>query len=732
MRIPSLPRSSSISNSTNSSSNIWSYSSLLYFGASAFAFSASLIFAWKMLSKKKKISNKAKVNTQNISDTLFDKLMDTYPTDVHIGDPDFSFWNICKYQTTRDFGFIKMNPIDRPADPNDDGNKYRFHFIQKFYDHAEIRLVIVTTNNDRYIGTAYYLPKSIEELIRLYESLKTIEGQGDHFSLIAEYLRTGKLFTYHEPINLTNQDAKKEEKGTRVVGTDDITDSQPAPGYEIPTFSEEKYSKAIGYLQYAKEQEWIFLSTAFLVSKDGIIMTARHALNGLSPSQLQFFLPEDKKSFRISEVLELGEYLMDKEHNPHARGNQHVILDYALLRVKPRAEIQMLPAPLELTDKPVTGDANIYYIIGYESPEERKSHTLQFSTHESYENLGIFFHAPTTPGFSGAPIINILTHQVVGLHSRTTLQPIAQEERTGLSIAYCAQYYPNSALCLVLKGQDIPESNPLDFTFSEVTSVLEGFTEREEKSCRLSALGPTPALGSSHTYRCMLARWLLKGEDKIKFKDIDDGIKITFIVARQAYKIAYSCRNKKGRKVSKSCEISKSMLENQASGSSIEYDDAEARFCINRFFSPEYWQVKIKKTKDDVRVWVDLMEKNSNQPAINMGHKLGACPYWLFGSKNYQKERLQIKKDNAKYKNKNTLYKAKQEEYKKRYGKYEEAGYLNFGRSINGDFMRDPKNYRFEWHSLNKSEGAKSKSEGQYTDECPPGLKEDNGKFIPG
>lgn len=123
----------------------------------------------------------------------------------------------------------------------------------------------------------------------------------------------------------------------------------------------------------------------------------------------------------------------------------------------------------------------------------------------------------------------------------------------------------------------------------------------------------------------------------------------------------------------------------------------------------ENWEVKVRKTDDGAREWVKIdVTRARGRLAIQMGHKLSAVSYWVYGYNlltniilqeffdAYEKEKGKVKAD------------AKKVKYAARYSLFNTPGFqqVEAGHAvINRQFMYSSANYRFEWADLNEQHG---------------------------
>lgn len=114
------------------------------------------------------------------------------------------------------------------------------------------------------------------------------------------------------------------------------------------------------------------------------------------------------------------------------------------------------------------------------------------------------------------------------------------------------------------------------------------------------------------------------------------------------------------------------------------------------------WEVNVRKENNDERQWVKL-----NPSQIQMGHKLSAVSYWVYGYNNKNPNLTQFFKDYSKEHTKQQ-HRAKMLKHNNRYTDYTKPGFkcVEKGNAlINRRFMYDARNYRFEWGKLNRSNG---------------------------
>lgn len=128
----------------------------------------------------------------------------------------------------------------------------------------------------------------------------------------------------------------------------------------------------------------------------------------------------------------------------------------------------------------------------------------------------------------------------------------------------------------------------------------------------------------------------------------------------------------------------------------------------------ENWEVFVRKNDGADREWVGLNEKRLNgKPAIQMGHKLSAVSYWVYGY-NHATNTI-LKNDFSEYKKSKGDQKhlQKKVKYDNRYALFSTAGFrqVEAGNAVvNRKFMYMAENYRFEWAELNEQHG---KAEGK-------------------
>lgn len=104
-------------------------------------------------------------------------------------------------------------------------------------------------------------------------------------------------------------------------------------------------------------------------------------------------------------------------------------LDYALLRLEDRSDYPLATLgtiALEL-DAPFTAATSLY-IIQHPKGQPQQQSVGSFITYRTNENTTILHSAPTEPGTSGAPILNVTNWKAVALHK-------AEDEREHLRAA---------------------------------------------------------------------------------------------------------------------------------------------------------------------------------------------------------------------------------------------------------------------------------------------------------
>lgn len=544
----------------------------------------------------------------------------------------------------------------------------------------------------------------------------------------------------------TSSTTSSDDRRPPVRGVEEDIDSGYAPANVIQENQDlSTFYPGIGYIT----DNHGFLCTAFVL-KDNIIIAPRHAFNNKVLNELRLNLPhnpQEDKEFYFSQIIERGEQMLD---NNGFVNHEAIVPDYILLKV-----LSEQPLPELVLNLDAVVNTQNYYVIGYADTDNGpiiRSLPTNLTSSSVGDALVITYTSNTEPGFSGAVFIS-QQGQVLGFHCRTSLELLSQDERTALSFRVLLETYPTSVLAHLLAGEAYqPQFFEMSVPLPAVDTVIAGLKEREEAQIRIEALGETPSLGNTHTYRCMLARWLLKSctDKKIKFKAVDgDDTHIKKFVFNMGTAKETLSRFEITKGALKNF-ITKDDLEKQAAGIPIIRKNDNARKLLNLFFAPEYWEVKIRKTADGEREWVPLTQRNGHQPAIHMGHKLAAIEYWLMGSKDYQKTCVAKKMLTTKY-NHGTLKQKRQtkaqlaDDYAARYKKYETPGYLMYGTPINHDFMQDPKNYRFEWGVLNSSEGKKlanrlgkdelgktgKNQSATFADLCPPGMEFKTNGFVP-
>ncbi len=128
----------------------------------------------------------------------------------------------------------------------------------------------------------------------------------------------------------------------------------------------------------------------------------------------------------------------------------------------------------------------------------------------------------------------------------------------------------------------------------------------------------------------------------------------------------------------------------------------------------ENWEVSVKKSNDGPREFVKL----GTPGVIQMGHKLSAVSYWVYG---YNLDNPSLQKFFAEYKRKHGEVKCieKKGKYAVRYMDYKIPGFMcvEAGAALtNRKFMYDSRNYRFEWRKLNLENGIAERKELKYAD----------------
>lgn len=487
-----------------------------------------------------------------------------------------------------------------------------------------------------------------------------------------------------------------------------------------------------------------FLCTAFLL-ENNFIMTARHALSGFPVDRLKFCL-HTKEEFVFDCIVESGEQYLS--YSSSSSSSSYDMLDYILLKVSHSEKL----TGLRFATEEQTCPSN-FYIPGYYYDDDNFSFNI-LSAENSFQGsegqMVFSYRADTLHGFSGAPLICTSEEgvKVFGMHLKAcSKESIFTNERTGLSFFASSRELPGSTLSDILNpsasrssGSSSAPLNKLSLTLvlDDFNTVIPEFYERQESALRLKGLGQTPQF-NSHTYRCLLARWVYKSWDKkIRFHDYGDG----FSVKQESTSYIASLASTK-------VTIEKEDLEKQAKGISIDSENKSVLKLINLFFSPQYWEIYIRTEKDGKREWKSLNYKKQTETkkkvkkdsttenvstevrTIHMGHKLSAVRYWIEGSLPYITDELAAKDERKKNRKltKKEIKSAKETDklrYKDRYSKYERAGHLCYGTKIVQDFMSDPANYRFEWGALNSKNGVKEGQTTKYTKKLPPGLKLDS------
>ena len=325
----------------------------------------------------------------------------------------------------------------------------------------------------------------------------------------------------------------------------------------------------------------------------------------------------------------------------------HMQLDYAVLRLKTSVNNEFIPK-LSSNRQPT-----FFTFIGYDSDEEMyftnhipqgTSLTLIGAHQETFQQTGF--------SFSGSPYFNE-SDDVYALH-----QNAGHNKKQSLYITeICEQHDNSSANVLITQWQESELLEVAGGVFDFVS--LSDISQYDEGEARGYTLGKNPSvskdeLGGKNNLVCqeVLYRWALRG-------------KARYI----------------GNKVNRHGWIQ----------------------------DWENWEVSIRKNDTSDREWVSLNEKRPNgKPAIQMGHKLSAVSYWVYGYNHI--ENTILKNDFAEYKKSkgDQKWNQKKAKYDTRYALFATAGFKQVESDnavVNRKFMYMAQNYRFEWAELNEQHG---------------------------
>lgn len=121
------------------------------------------------------------------------------------------------------------------------------------------------------------------------------------------------------------------------------------------------------------------------------------------------------------------------------------------------------------------------------------------------------------------------------------------------------------------------------------------------------------------------------------------------------------------------------------------------------------WEVFVRKTDGGAREWVKLSTNRQNgKPAIQMGHKLSAVSYWVYGYDPVNNVILKEFFDQYEAKHGPTKLETKKIKYAARYAAFFTPGFRQVEQGnaiVNRQFMYDSRNYCFEWADLNEEHG---------------------------
>lgn len=357
---------------------------------------------------------------------------------------------------------------------------------------------------------------------------------------------------------------------------------------------------------------------------------------------------------------------------------EDVELDYAILKLETAVEDDKI-LPISINNKPLQ-----YTFIGYDAVESLRFTNYSNKTDDPYEELSTHQETLQETGFglSGSAYINE-NNQVYAIHQNTGL---SKKESLYINTIFLKK--PNSVLERILAGQDV-KNTPLilaDVNFEFPNFNASGDNQYDEGTARGQTLEKNPSVGDDYikdqhnkvpnaVCQEVLCRWALKTATK--------NAKGDYIGLKKARYIG---------------------------------DEPNREAWIRDW---KNWEVQVRKTDDGVREWVSL-----NPRSIQMGHKISAVSYWVYGYEGYKsgKETLLTNFFNPSRNPEN-----KRTKYDVRYANYTAPGFKRAEDNeaiINRQFMYDASNYRFEWKKLNEAHGRQERKNFQYSHIAAKGARQ--------
>jgi len=492
--------------------------------------------------------------------------------------------------------------------------------------------------------------------------------------------------------------------------------------------------------------EYNLLGTAFIVAPN-IILAARHTVNFFSIGELCF-------------ITNLGQYkqliLLEDGENYN--------LDYVLFYIVDHGHT--LKTYLSLTTEAPVPDSH-FFCIGYHEEDESSFivSKINAGVGQCY-NLTIPSNLSSVSGFSGAPYINH-KREVFGIHIKSAaVDSITFRERTGFPVLEILRN--GSLLSYIIFNKELFNKltatvSRLDYDF--LACFLNCFQGNLIINCYKNDFYYFGKNNLCNRYQNSLmyyfkkfstANAILQESDESKRSCLFGSTPSLRSLTGNQVLLRYFIKNKARHvQVAKQNELKKYSplfaeflaARARSSFSMKKSDNSTGLKKITSLLSNlEGWEVFIEKptkkegSKGKILVgecWVSLNEKRTSGArqvaAIDMGHKFGVVDYWMNGAAKWITDERMIHKVKTKpqtYKKNNRKYNNKVRELNGRYEKYKNPAITGYKDNLDlrKTFMKEPKNYQFQWWQLNQADGRVKGRELNY--DAPKDCEWSNDKVV--